>query len=384
MNSLYSGNLSLKSRATRILLESSLTPVSQLAIIPFQLTLASTSGGKASLSLSAAEEKDFSGHELLISFPSRTVPCSSPFLFPPIHPRNAMVLVQAPAKVNLFLEILKKRPDGYHDLETCMVAISLFDTLRFKENASHEIHLSTNHPSLATGNDNLICRAADLLRRRAGVSYGARIHLTKRIPVSAGLGGGSSDAASTLMGLSRLWKLNLPKADLVQMGSELGSDVGFFFATPAAWCTGRGEITRPFVLKEPLHLLLACPRTGLATAEVFKQIRVPAEPQSGAALRLALKRGELRTIGATLFNRLQPIAEQLRPEIGVLRSLFETLAPSGHLMSGSGTSYFALCRSPGEALKLARRARRLQRSLGNDAIPRLRFFNVSTLGGDQR
>src|SRR5207245_2521843 len=114
--------------------------------------------------------------------------------------------------------------------------------------ASGEILLRCDHPGLSTGPDNLVVRAADLLRRHMGCQRGATIQLIKRIPLAAGLAGGSTDAAATLAGLNRLWRLGLRRADLATLGADLGSDVAFFFATPAAWCTGRGERVTPLPL----------------------------------------------------------------------------------------------------------------------------------------
>src|SRR5262245_37915390 len=162
--------------------------------------------------------------------------------------RADALLVWAPAKVNLFLEVLGKRADGYHELATLMVAVSLHDTLEFKEESSPQVQLHCDHPDLSTGSENLICRAAELLRRRAGCECGARIRLWKRIPMAAGLAGGSTDAAATLHGLNALWRLGLSGTELAALGAELGSDVPFFFATPAAWCTGRGEQVTPLKL----------------------------------------------------------------------------------------------------------------------------------------
>ena len=165
--------------------------------------------------------------------------------------------IRAPAKVNLFLEVLAKRPDGYHDIETLMVAVNIFDTLKFREDSSGDIRLACNRPELSTGPDNLVVRAAALLKRQTGCEKGARIRLVKRIPLAAGLAGGSSDAAVTLIGLNRLWKLQLSPKQLMSLATELGSDVAFFFSTPAAWCTGRGERVTRLRLGKPLWFVLA-------------------------------------------------------------------------------------------------------------------------------
>src|SRR5690606_22059398 len=169
-----------------------------------------------------------------------------------------------PAKLNLFLEVLGKRADGYHELETLMLSVGLYDTLIVAdlpstdgtptEEHSNGIRLqvfNTDHDSpdgqfghdpIPTGRDNLVVRAAELLRNHAGRNCGAAITLVKRIPAAAGLAGGSSDAAATLAALNRLWNLKLDRADLIALAAQLGSDVGFFLAeTPAAVCRGRGE-----------------------------------------------------------------------------------------------------------------------------------------------
>jgi 4-diphosphocytidyl-2-C-methyl-D-erythritol kinase len=264
------------------------------------------------------------------------------------------VVVWAPAKVNLYLEVLAKRPDGYHEIATLMVAVSLYDTLEFKEDADGEIRLRADHPSLSIGPDNLIHRAASLLRRRTECRRGAEIHLRKRIPLAAGLAGGSTDAAATLAGLNQLWRLGLKDTELAALGAELGSDVPFFFAPPAAWCTGRGEQIAPLTLGKPLFLVLACPSAGLATADVYRGVTVPTEPQNGERIRRAAAAGDVDELGRLLHNRLQPVAERLCPAVAATRVRLERLRPAGVLMSGSGSSVFALCRDATEALRVAR------------------------------
>jgi 4-diphosphocytidyl-2-C-methyl-D-erythritol kinase len=271
-----------------------------------------------------------------------------------IRRRGDALAVHAPAKVNLFLEVLRRRPDGYHDLATLMVAVGLFDTLEIKDDPSGAIRLQSDHPTLSTGSDNLVWRAADLLRRHTGHPGGARIFLRKRVPLQAGLGGGSSDGAAALAGLNRLWRLGLPVAELARLGAALGSDVPFFLHGPAAWCTGRGEVVGPLTLGGPLHFVLACPPVGLSTAEVFREGVVPDAPLSGDDVRRAAQAGDSERVGRLLHNRLQAPAERLCPPVAVLRQRILALGAAGALMSGSGSTVFALCRSPAEALRVAR------------------------------
>lgn len=268
------------------------------------------------------------------------------------------VSVWAPAKVNLFLEVLGKRPDGYHEIATLMVAVSLYDTLLFEAEPSGAIRLECDHPELSTGPDNLICRAADLLRQRSGKKLGARIRLIKRIPLAAGLAGGSSDGAATLLGLNALWGLGWTREHLVPLGAELGSDIAFFFSLPAAWCTGRGEVVTPLQLGTPLYLVLACPKVGLSTAAVYRGVRVSDQPLKGEEIRQAVFRGEVEETGRRLHNRLQEPALKLCPEVGELLGLLAQHQPAGQMMSGSGTTVFALCRDGRSALDLAAKLRR--------------------------
>jgi 4-diphosphocytidyl-2-C-methyl-D-erythritol kinase len=264
------------------------------------------------------------------------------------------VRVWTPAKVNLFLEVLARRPDGYHELATLMTAVSLYDTLELTEETTGATRLHCDHPSLSTGPENLICRAVELARRESGRSDGVGIRLWKRIPMAAGLAGGSSDAAATLAGLNRWWRLGWDRSKLMDLGAELGSDVSFFFAAPAAWCTGRGEQIEPLQLGRPLDLILIAPPVGLSTAEVFRGVTVPNSPRSGAAVRQAAAVGDVSELGRQLHNRLQPAAERLCPVVADLFTRLAGLGPAGQLMTGSGSTVFALCRHPGEALTIAR------------------------------
>ncbi len=276
------------------------------------------------------------------------------------------VVVWAPAKVNLYLELLGKRPDGYHELETLMVAVRLFDTLVLKDDPSAMVRLRCTHPTLPTGDDNLAMRAARLLQSHTGCRRGASLRLIKRIPLAAGLAGGSTDAAATLAGLNRLWDLGLSNQELTALAAQLGSDVPFFFHTPAAWCTGRGEQVTSAPLGTTLDFVVVCPATGLGTAEVYRHAVVPAQPNSGDAIRRALTEKNIDTLGGLMFNRLQPSAERLCPAVATIHARLKELNPAGQLMSGSGSSLFALCRNRTEAVTIARE---LARELRRDPEP---------------
>jgi 4-diphosphocytidyl-2-C-methyl-D-erythritol kinase len=284
--------------------------------------------------------------------------------------RDGELIVRAPAKVNLFLEILGKRPDGYHEIATLMVAIDLYDTLRFTGDPSGTISLDVGRSNLSSGGDNLIVKAARLLQERSGCRQGARIRLTKRIPTMAGLAGGSSDAAATLIGLNETWRLGMTRAELARIGSEIGSDIAFFFSLPAAWCTGRGETVRLIAMGRALDLVLVCPPFGCGTADVYRQLRVPERPIGGDAMLRAAEAGDIEALAANLHNRLAAPAEIVAPELSRLRAL---LPASGTMLSGSGSTLFALRHDRTAARKLAESVRE------NPVFRGSRVFVVRTL-----
>jgi 4-diphosphocytidyl-2-C-methyl-D-erythritol kinase len=270
-----------------------------------------------------------------------------------IEQRAKELVVWAPAKVNLYLEVLGKRGDGYHEIATLMLTIGLYDTLRFMEEDSGGVRLSCNLPTLSTGPDNLIVRAAELLRRHTGCTRGVAVHLDKRIPLAGGLAGGSTNAAAALVALNRLWGLSLGRQELSALCAELGSDIAFFLVPPAAWCTGRGEKVEPVPLTATLWLVLLCPPVGLSTPDVYRRVRPPTQPQTGIEIRQALLAGDVTRLGTLLHNRLQEPAEALCPNIARWRHRLTRANPAGTLLSGSGSTLFALCRDSREAARIA-------------------------------
>jgi len=263
--------------------------------------------------------------------------------------------VEAPAKLNLFLEVREKRSDGYHEIETLAVEIGLSDLLSFQQSATGSVSLVCDDPSLSCAADNLVIKAAERLREEVGCTAGASIALKKRIPVQAGLGGGSSDAAATLVGLNRLWSLGLSDSDLASLGAELGSDVPFFFGGPAAICRGRGEIVTSVPFRTSFFVVLVSPGVGLSTADVYRSVRVPQQPHSVADCENAFRSGDLDRLAKSLFNRLQPVSESLVPDLKRVRDALLNLDPScnGSMMSGSGSAYFGLCPDRDSALAVA-------------------------------
>ncbi|MCE9631968.1 MAG: 4-(cytidine 5'-diphospho)-2-C-methyl-D-erythritol kinase [Planctomycetia bacterium] len=277
--------------------------------------------------------------------------------------------VLAPAKLNLSLAVLARRDDGFHEIESLMVPVSLADTLHVRRCEHSGVRLEVSFdgqlavgPGRALARDvpadgrNLVVRAAERLARDAGATTGLEIELVKRIPSGAGLGGGSSDAAAVLMAAARLWNLDWPAERLARLAAEIGSDVPWFFAGGPAIASGRGERIDRVAGLPPLAAVIACPPTGLSTAAVYGRC-VPDASRRGEAARLAaaLSSGGLQAGLPFMTNALEPPARSLSPEVD---ALLEALGQAGGFaprLTGSGSACFALARSIGEAESVAAR-----------------------------
>ena len=284
-----------------------------------------------------------------------------------VHRLASSATVQAPAKLNLFFEVLARRNDGYHEIESLMVPISLCDTLVATLNSSGAISLncqwadpadaSTALGVLPPAAENLATRAAQLLRTRAGIEQGLAMTLIKRIPSAAGLGGGSSDAAAALLAANELWNTGWSRTALAELGAELGSDIPFFLGSGAAVCRGRGELIEPVAGLIPLHFVVVRPPEGLSTALVYRACQVASEPRRVEPLVESLRSGDARGLKNHIHNRLRPAAEGLSPWVArVGRELSEQDCLATE-MSGSGTGYFGICRHARHAARVARRLR---------------------------
>jgi 4-diphosphocytidyl-2-C-methyl-D-erythritol kinase len=252
--------------------------------------------------------------------------------------------VNAYAKINVTLDILRRRDDGYHELITILQTVDLYDTLCLTAAEDEQVHLSCTIPELNTG-DNLAARAAQLLRQRFAITRGVKIELVKRIPVAAGLGGGSSDAAAVLIALRRWWQLAISDAELFAVAAEIGSDVPFLLHGGVAFCAGRGEqVTRlaPFWPASMRWLLLLKPALGLSTADVFRSLsaRDYSDGAHSRAILAALRAGQTPEPGH-LHNGLERGVLETYPQVAQARlHLLEAGAPLVRL-SGSGPTLFA-------------------------------------------
>jgi len=265
--------------------------------------------------------------------------------------------VAAPAKINVGLRLLGKRPDGYHEIETLVMAVNLADALEAVPAEGPEVTLSVRPDGADAPSDesNLVLRAARLMQQECGCSRGACLTLTKRIPAQRGLGGGSSDAAAALVLLARLWDLGCSTADLAVLAARLGSDVPFFLNGPLAIMRGRGERIEPLDGSPHVHVVLVVPPFGLSTAEVYRHAKEPLTPHAGAASLWAtlLVSGHVDELGRRLCNDLESAAQALNGDMKRLCNVLRRAGAACASMTGSGSGLFALVRREEEARRMA-------------------------------
>jgi 4-diphosphocytidyl-2-C-methyl-D-erythritol kinase len=250
--------------------------------------------------------------------------------------------ILAPAKINLGLDVLFRRPDGYHEVDMIMLSIGLADELEFEPGPI--IELTCNHPNLPVNEENLIWKAVRLIQAEFGIINGIKIKLNKKIPVAAGLAGGSTDAAATLIGLNRLWNLHLTQAQLMTLGLKIGADVPFCILQGTARAEGIGEkLTK---IDSCLHgtMLLVTPNIAVATPEVYRRLQLSQihhHPQIDLIID-ALRNNNLNQLCAAWGNVLETAVLSCYPEVKWLKELFAQCGVVASLMSGSGPSVFGL------------------------------------------
>ncbi|MEX3620403.1 4-(cytidine 5'-diphospho)-2-C-methyl-D-erythritol kinase [Paenibacillus glucanolyticus] len=251
---------------------------------------------------------------------------------------------KAPAKINLMLDVLHKRPDGFHEVEMVMTMIDLADRLEMSEQKRDTIIITSQAGYIPLDEKNLAFQAARLIKERYDVKKGVHIHLDKKIPVAAGLAGGSSDAAATLRGLNRLWELNIPQQELLALGAELGSDVPFCVTGGTALATGRGEVLTPIPNPPQCWVIVAKPPINVSTAEVYGRLRSEQIQHHPSAERMveALTKGSFQLMCQSLGNVLEEVTLKMHPEVQQLKEGMLKLGADGALMSGSGPTVFGL------------------------------------------
>ncbi|TWI53234.1 4-(cytidine 5'-diphospho)-2-C-methyl-D-erythritol kinase [Halalkalibacter nanhaiisediminis] len=251
--------------------------------------------------------------------------------------------VKAPAKINLSLDALSKRPDGYHEVAMIMTMVDLADRIDLTETNDDRITVDVSEGFVPNDHRNLAYQAADLLKKRFNVKKGVSIYITKRIPVAAGLAGGSSDAAATLKGLNQLWQLGLTQDELAELGAEIGSDVSFCVYGGTALATGRGEIIQQIASPPPCWVILAKPPIGVSTADVYKRLNVQDVQRANTKEMIrAIEEQNFNEICQNLHNVLETVTLDMYPEVRNIKEQMIRFGADGVLMSGSGPTVFGL------------------------------------------
>jgi 4-diphosphocytidyl-2-C-methyl-D-erythritol kinase len=280
------------------------------------------------------------------------------------------------AKLNLYLQVLNKRKDSFHNLSTLFARIDLADTIIFKKRKDNQIRVKCSNRQIPQGKTNLCWRAAALLKEKLKVSSGIEIELKKRIPVGAGLGGGSSNAASVLLGLNRLWNLNLSQARLAKLGAKLGSDVPFFiYQAKFALGSQRGDKIKRLGSLDKLKLwfILVYPNFKVSTPLIYRKFDAYlaadrnfsrlTRPRRGVKILTSqlLKKGKL-VGGQYLFNSLGVVTSRLYPVVKQVKNSLLGIGLDKVMMSGSGPAVFAICNSGKQAQSLRSKLRKQHKS----------------------
>ncbi len=255
-----------------------------------------------------------------------------------------MIRLKARAKINLGLDVLRKRPDGYHEVKMIMQSIDLHDVLELEKTEVPGIHLTCNVEGLPTDGSNLICKAADLLMQETGITEGVRIHLTKNIPMAAGMAGGSTDAAAAMLGITELFSLGFSKEDLMERAVKIGADVPFCILGGTALSEGIGEILTPLPSLPDCPILIAKPDIDVSTAFVYGNLKAAElkEHPDIDGMEEALRAQSLDGVIARLGNVLETVTIPAHPVIHEIKTAMKEAGASGVLMSGSGPTVFGI------------------------------------------
>lgn len=264
--------------------------------------------------------------------------------------------LRSPAKLNLFLKVLHKRKDGYHSLETLFERIDLCDHLRLTKNKEGGIRIFCDHPDVPLDSQNLVYQAVELVKEEFGITEGIDIHITKRIPVAAGLGGGSSNAAAALLGVNRLWRLKMTRKKLLALARTIGSDVGFFIHN-CSWAEGRGRgdrITRRIIPVRLWHIVVVAP-LKVYSKDVFAAWNNERLTKPGDDVKIFtrfLRKNNLSILETLLHNDLEQAIVRLHPQLLSLKQHIAHLVQKPVIFSGSGPALFALASTHKEAQDL--------------------------------
>lgn len=265
------------------------------------------------------------------------------------------IILKGRAKINLTLDVVGKRENGYHDLEMIMQTVNLYDTIYIRKTKTEGIRLKANYSWLPTNEKNIAYRAAALFFERSGIKGSIAIEITKRIPVAAGLAGGSTDAAATLVGLNKLYGTGYSKQELMDMGLELGADVPFCVARGTMLAEGIGEKLTRLKSMPRTHVVLVKPPVSVSTAAVYKGLNInniKTHPDTKRVIK-DLEEGNVEDIAANMANVLEEVTIPMHPVIAQIREDLVKQGAMGAMMSGSGSTVFGLFKSRAQAAKAA-------------------------------
>ncbi|MGE7930515.1 4-(cytidine 5'-diphospho)-2-C-methyl-D-erythritol kinase [Lysinibacillus xylanilyticus] len=254
-----------------------------------------------------------------------------------------MLYVKAPAKINLTLDVLYKRPDNYHEVEMVMTTVDLADRICLESREDGVIEIFSTDNFVPNDHRNFAYQAARLVKDTYGIGQGVSITIEKEIPIAAGLAGGSSDAAATLKGLNELWNLGLSIDELAELGSKIGSDVSFCVYGGTALATGRGEKIQELPAPPNCWVVLAKPKIGVSTAEVYGGLKVEGlEHPNTKQMMHAIETEDYELLCKSLGNVLETVTFKLHPEVVMLKEQMKRFGADATLMSGSGPTVFGL------------------------------------------
>ncbi|QBP42967.1 4-(cytidine 5'-diphospho)-2-C-methyl-D-erythritol kinase [Paenisporosarcina antarctica] len=254
-----------------------------------------------------------------------------------------MLYVKAPAKINLILDVLHKRPDGYHEVEMIMTTVDLADRIGLEPRTDGQIRIISADRYVPDDHRNLAYQAAKLLKDTYRIKQGVSITLEKKIPVAAGLAGGSSDAAATLRGLNDLWNLKLTSDQLAEHGAKIGSDVSFCVYGGTALATGRGEIIQELPAPPNCWIILAKPSIGVSTADVYGSLKInEVIHQNSKDMIRAIYEKDYELMCESIGNALEAVTLKLHPEVSMIKEQMMKFGADAVLMSGSGPTVFGL------------------------------------------
>lgn len=270
-----------------------------------------------------------------------------------------MIREKAYAKINLGLDVLRRREDGYHEVKMIMQTVDICDDLTFEKSGEQGVRLEIDGANLPTDRDNLICRAAELIMAEGKTDGGVRITLKKRIPIAAGMAGGSADAAAALRGLNRLFGLGYSPQKLRELGVKLGADIPYCITGGTMLSEGIGEILTPLSPPPDCHLVVAKPDIDVSTAFVYGNLKVDSLPfhPDIDGMADALARGDLQGITDRMGNVLETVTEKAYPVITKWKRMMRELGAENALMSGSGPTVFGVCTGRKTAERIAEAVR---------------------------